>query len=366
MLQILASVQDPSLLNASPPMSHKRDREEDILDTRQGASAETPEEPRVIAGSQRASRAVSHVELIAAAQLLHERSITPKPDIQQHQPSRQPHQPLYDLPLNINHQSPVSLDFLNQWSSSTTFGIAQHDPNVPSHVDSWFPSANTDTSPQTTLFPYHQLELGPLTPDTQTMTYNTPVGMGTSMNGMQVADRSPAAQASTANQAQRWHDSGPASSTTSPIFQFQNWADQPGVANFDYKHPKMSQHQPHPRQVRTGPSAGPPRALPHPPRDRHLHRHHHTQQSQPTMLRRDAPPPPPTFMEPLLNPQQQEPLRPQPPTPHQSAFNHNTLPMWPNTHTASECVSLHSIQLFFFASELTRCYSRRLANWSTY
>jgi hypothetical protein len=339
MLQTLASVRDPSLLNANPPMSHKRDREGDIPDTRQGAFAEAPEEPRVVAGSQRVSRAVSHVELIAAAQLLHEQSITPQLDIQHHQPSRQPYQPLYDLPLNINRQS-QSLDFLNQWSSSTIGGTVQHDPNVSNQMDSWLLPANTgmntDTSRQATLFTYHQLELRTLTSETQTMAYNTPVSMGTAMNGMQVMDGSPAVQGSTANQAQPWHDSRPANNTASSIFQFQNWTDRPSVPHFDHKHPKTSQHQ-QLRQVQPGPSAGSPHALP-PQQDHHQHQHHHPQQSQstPTMHRRDRPPPmSPTFMDPLLDPQQQEPVQPQPP-PQQSAFNHNTLQMWGNTLTASE------------------------------
>ena len=354
MLQTLASVQDPSFLNANPPKSHKRDREEDILDTRQDAFPEGPEEPRVIAGSQRVSRAASHVELIAAAQLLHEQSITPQLDIQ-HQ--RQPPQPLYDLPLNIDHQSQASLNFLNQWSSSTARGIARHDPNV----DSWLPSANTgvnaDTIHQTTLFTHHQLELSTLT---QTMAYNTPVSMGTAMDGMQGMDRLPAAHGSTANQGQRWHDSGPASGTGSSVFQFQNWAGLPGVPHFEHKPPKTSQHQ-QLRQVRTGPSAGSPHALP-PPRDHDQHRHHPPQQSQPTH-RREALPPPSTFMEPLLNPQQQQPLQAQPPPPQQSTFNHTTLQMWANTHTASEYVSCIPLNVLF-AYELN--LFGRLANWSTF
>ena len=331
-LQTLASVRDPSLLNANPPMPHKRDRQGDILDTRQGAFAAAPEEPRAIAGSQRASRAVSHVELIAASQLLHEQSITPQPDIQQHQLSRQPHQPLYDLPLNSNQ----SLDFLSQWSSSAACGIAQH---VPNQVDSWLLSANTgvntDTSYQTDFLSYHRLELNTLTPDTQTMAYNT---MGTAMNDMQVMDRLPAARGSTANQVQRWHDSGPASSTTSSVFQFQDWAGRPGASHFEHRYPETSHHQQPLRQVRTGPSAGSPHAFP--PQQDHDQRRH--PQPMPTMHRRDAPQPPsPTFMEPLLNPQQQEPQQLQPPPPQQPAFDHdhNTVQMWANTHTASEYVS---------------------------
>ena len=334
MLQTLASAQDPSLLSANPLISHKRDREGDIPDTRQGAFAEAPEEPRVVTGSQRVSRAVSHVELIAAAQLLHEHSITPQLDIQHHQP-------LYDLPLNINHQSQAPLDFLNQWSSSTTGGIARHDPNVSNQADSWLPSANTgmntDNSHQTTLFAYHQLEFSPLTPEMRTAAYDTPVNMGTAMNDMQVMDRSSAGRDSTANQAQQWHHSGSTNSTASSLFQFQNWDDLPGVPHFDHQHPKTSQHQEQLRQA--GPSKGSPHAL-QPQQDHHRHRQHHPHQSQPTpkMHRRVASPPPlPTFMEPLLNPQ--PPL----PPPQPSVLNN----MWANTPTASEYVSLHSIQHSF-------------------
>lgn len=319
MLQTLASVRDPSLLNVHPPMSHKRDREGDTLDTKQ---AEAPEEPRIIAGSQRVSHAVSHGGLIAADQLSNEQSITPQFDTLQ-QPSWQPHQPLYNLPLNTNHQSQVSLSFLNQWSSSITGEIAQHDSNVFNQVDSWLLSAdtkvNTDTSYQTTLFT--------LTPDTQTRAYTAPVSMRTTINGMQVMDGSPAAQGSTATHAQRWHDSGPASSTASSVFQFQNSAGWPGVSHF----PKTLQHR-QLRQVQTGPSAGSP------PQDHQQH----PQQSLPTltMHRREASSPSPPFMEPLLEPQQQEPLQPQPQPQQQPAFNHCAFQMWGNTHTTtSEYVS---------------------------
>ena len=347
MLQTLVSVWDPSLLDAKPPTSHKRDREGDIPDTRQGALAEAPEEPRVVAGTQRVSRAMSHVELIAAAQLLHEQSITPQLDIQHYQPPRQSYQSLYGLPLNISRQSQASLNLLNQRSSSTTDGIVRHGPNVSNQVDSWLPPANTgmntDTSRQTTLFTYHQLELSTLTSETQAMAYNTPVSMGTAMNGMQVMDGSSAVQGSTANQAQPWHNLMPANSPASSIFQFHNWADQPGVPHFDHNHPQHQQL----RQVQRGPSAGPP-PLPS-QQDHHQPRQHHPQQSQPTptMYRRDAPlPTSPTFMEPLLNPQEQEPLQQPHPPQQQSAINHNTLQMWGNTLTASEYVS-HFIQRSF-------------------
>ena len=353
MLIGLSSIDDHPLLNSSPPTSHKRERQDEVLDTSTRSTLEEAlGKPRIIAGSQRVSRVFSHND----AQLV-PTQVTAS-HFQQREPLHQFRPPLYDSSGYIIHQSPASVNYLNQSLSSSTVEIAQHDHHMSSQdLESSWLSSTADSSTPVSFFTYSNppTRSATQTPtqglgQTQTMAFNS-TGTAFGDSGVQVMHNRPsAAQCRAASQAQRWHDNS-ASSVSS--FEYSNWAGggwTGGVSQFDHEHPKASE----PRQDQTGSRIGSQVLLPQP--QPQLQRqlpfvptHPQPQQFQsqrlPAQTRRNEQAQlPPSFMDPLLDPRQRQPQQPQPP-PHQQqqpAFNQDNMHIWTSVPTmTSECVFLH-------------------------
>ncbi|KAF8330637.1 fungal-specific transcription factor domain-containing protein [Amanita rubescens] len=358
----LSSIDDLSLRNSSPPISHKRERQDEVLDTgTQGTLAEALGKPRVIAGSQRVSRVFSHIEAQSVSA-----QVTAS-HFQQREPLHQFRPPLYDPAGYIDHQSPTSVSYLNQSLSSSTVEIAQHNHHISTQGSSWL-SSTADSSNLASFFTHSnpstpsttQTPTLALTP-TQTMDFNVPLNTETafSSSGMQVTHNRPsAAQCRAASQAQRW-DANSASLVSS--FEYSDWADAGwtgGVSQFDRGHSKASQL----RQDQTGSRIGSQALLsrPQPQRQLPAMQPFVPTHPQPQQLQSQRAPPlaqtrreeraqlPPGFIDPLLDPRQHQPPQLQPPPdpqhPHQPAFDQDNMQIWTSVPTMTS----------------------ELANWYTY
>ena len=349
----LSSINDLSLPSSIPPMSHKREWKNEVLDTgTQGTSEEALGEPRVMAGSQRASR---HIET----------QLMPAQVTQQPEPLHQLQPPLYDSSGHISHQSPGSVSYL----SSSTVDIAKHNSRMSRQGSSWLPSTVDSINP-VSFFTYSNTPArSPVQALTQMQTtgFDVPLNKRTAFSNsdVQVMDDKPsAAQSRAITQAQRWDDNSTLSVSS---FEYSDWAGAGwtgGVSQFHRERSKTSQL----RQDHTGSHIGSQALLFQPQPQRQLLAMpalqpfvaSHPQPKEQAQL-------PPGFMEPLLDPRQHQlqQLEPALDPQQQPAFNQDNMQIWTNVPTmTSECVFFPSLYFPPHSSALTCAH--RLANWCTY
>ncbi|KAF8330639.1 fungal-specific transcription factor domain-containing protein [Amanita rubescens] len=325
----LSSIDDLSLSSSIPPISHKREWQNEVLDTgTQGTSEEALGEPRVMAGSQRASR---HIET----------QLVPAQVTQQRESLHQFRPPLYDSSGHINHQSAASVSYL----SSSTVEIAKHNHHMSSQGSSWVSSTVVDSINPVSFFTYSnppaRSPAQALT-QMQTMSFNVPLNKrtGFSNSGVQVMhDKPSAVQSRAVTQAQLWDDNSTLSVSS---FEYSDWVDAGwagGVSQFHRERSKTSQL----RRDQTGSHIGSQALLsqPQPPQSQrqlpamptlHPFVPTHPQPEEQAQL-------PPGFMEPLFDPRQHQPDPQQ-----QPAFNQDNMQIWTSASTMTS----------------------ELANWCTY
>ena len=352
LVRLSSSIDGLSLPNSSLPVSHKREWQDEVLDTgAQGTLEEALGKPRVKAGSQRVSHVFSHIEVPTQVTASH---------FQQLEPLLQFRPPLNDSSGYINHQSPASVNYLNQSLSSSIVGISQHNRHMSSQGGSWL-SSTADSNNPVSFFTYNnpptrsptQTPTLGLT-QTQTMASNVPLSTGTAFSNSGVQVMLSEAQSRVA----RWHDN---SASLISSFEYSDWVDggwTGGASQFDHEHP-MTESQLRQDQTHIG-----SQALLHPQPQRQqlalpalqpfVPTHPQPQQFQPqrapplpAQTRREEQAQPPTgFMSPLLDPRQHQPQQPRPP-PHQQqqpAFNQDNMHTWTSVPTmTSECVFFSSL-----------------------